>query len=1818
MTACCTTKRNFPKLQSLASWSSAVVLGLLTIGPAHAGSQVSISDGGTPSYSLPIAVPPGIAGMAPNLSLLYSGSSVNGPVGYGWTVQGVSMITRCAGNKLIDGYAPKVQYGPNDKLCLDGQRLIQTDANGVVVNGGVTNPNIANQFQQGDALGGTGMVHEYRTDKDMYARIRSYDDANGDPNNGPAYFKVWTKSGQVYEYGVKSNPSANAQITAQGKNVVVAWPVSRISDTVGNYIDVLYEQRDQAWGSGATAGSPGAGHEWNVTEIRYTGNGIQQPRNKVTFEYTDRADNTGNAQDRAETYLSGSKNVSIRRLAKIHTYINWPADQTSLPSNAVATKVYRLSYDNGPVSNRSRLKQVVECNGDESKCLPGTSFNYASGTAVGYTANGSFANSPMSTLTMQSAAGDYGVIQGDFNGDGRLDLIRWSDSPSGNLLYFSNGDGTFTQASAFNITSQNLFKSDGCYISFLFDINGDGLPDILRYSAATNSDGTQCSSYGPILVFMNNGNGSFTQSNYAGPTLKRLASTAVSNCLQMGPNGCTEPNGHPGWTEGDNFFFVDVNGDGRLDIITTLLPYYGNLDNGDACASQVCTHVYLGNGDGTFADTPTNLANTSVYIKPKVYNNGGSNSIGLTSNGADVDGDGLSDLTGLDTQYFNKTPSFKSRGDSNFDPLTSYAGCNSASLDFNGDGRRDCLQVGSTASGNLLYVLDGTSTLFYTQNFNMTTPGYELGGTGVGYQIADVDGDGREDILRWKDDATQNAVYLSNGDGQFRHSSDTSLYNIQLQKSDGSASFLVGDFTGHGTTEILRMVANPAGTSDATRNQLYVKADPTPLDQLYSVTTNTGLSTILTWVPLPNSSSGSLGNRYTSDRGTANAATFPVIDLNMPIYVVATTVADSGVGSNKVTTEYSYAGLKAAYDGRGWLGFRETRRQTPAPTGAPLTVWTRYLQDGTHTDMASVTETRVGALNVSSPQVLSRTTYIYCDKTAAAGAETSATSTAPCPTTAKVQRPYLYQSTEQGWDLGGNVLPTVTTTNTFNNSGDPTQIAVSTTGTALGLSQSFTTTTANQYYADNTAGNAWILGRLQKATVTKSVPNSLGSISTSAGTAPYATAVQGQAVAVSVSPNPLTVNASGPGTASGQVTASASGGVGSYSYSWTRTAGTRTTISSSTAASPTISASVNYGDNFTETWQVTVTDGTGTTKVVSVNTTFTVPTAAGMNLTGCSSTTPTTAPSAATMTCTLSNTGQTGATSISYSTASGTTVSGPTGACAAGATCGTVTVTTSTAAGTYSGTLTATPNVGSAGLAAINLQVNTPAALSLGSCSSVTPTVSPSAATMTCTLSNTGQTGVSSISYATPSGTSVSGPTGACAANASCGNVTVTTATSASTYSGTLTATPNSGSAASIGVNLTVNSPPALSLSGCSSVTPTVSPTAATMTCALSNTGQTGVSSISYSTPAGTTISGPTGACAGGASCGSVTVTTGTSAGTYSGTMTATPSTGSAASVNVNLTVQNPAALSLSGCSSVTPTIAPTAATMTCSLSNTGQVGISSISYTTASGTTVSGPTGACAGGATCGSVTVTTPTTAGTYSGTLAATPNTGSGTSTSVNLQVNTPVALALTNCSSVTPTTSPTAATMTCTLSNSGQTSPISITYATASGTTVSGPSSCAGGTSCGTVTVTSGTAPATYSGTLAVTPNSGTGATASINLTVNPGATTTTLALNPTSLAFGTVAPAVTATLSVTVTNQGSISASGMTYKATKTSGPGLYSAYAGTCGTSLAAGASCTVNVDYDAACGVSGTAAGNLTVSGTNFSSVVATLSARTGTGVCN
>lgn len=1066
-----------PRCGLLKSLACGLILAVTSIG-AYA-TQLTINASGQPNYELPIAVPPGIGGMTPKLSLYYDTGTPRGPFGLGWGLRGLSLISRCPGSKLIDGVNQSVKYGANDKLCLDGKRLVQTDAAGAVVNAAVVTPGPANPFQQSDSTGGT--TREFRTETDSHTRIRSYGSANDDPAAGPATFKVWTKDGTVYEYKAML-------LTGAGRTIAVMWVVSRVTDTVGNYMEFRYVERDVPWGSNTNYVSLGdLGREWNIDQILYTGNGSQLPTSRIVFEYSDLPDTPGLKQERSENFRAGVKVVVTRKLDKVQSYINWPSDQVAKPAAAIKVSTVKLHYNKGVLTGRTVLAAVTACVGAaEDKCVAPTYLSYESGGASIEYPKPTFAPSPnLGTRlddVMHSKDNKIGVMVADFNADGRDDILRWSDNPAQNHLLLSEKAKPFiSKASNFNILDQNLFKSDNCYRTLITDLNGDGLPDLLRFGAITNTAGASCGSNVATYIYRNKGDGSFDRLTYNGPALERVQSTYHYDYQRPTQR-----------TRGANFFLIDFDRDGKHDIITTERPAFDPVTaKTDPCSPMICTRVYRGNGDGSFTEVSTNIANKTLYVTP--YN---ISTAGSAKNIADVNGDGLPDLVHIEQGNFNQVTTYTSRGDGNFDAAPSWPFCSNL-LDFNGDGLADCLVADIDVTKNRLLLNDGTGQLLSVTKFNLTHAGAELYGVGLGFMIMDLDKDGRDDIFRWNDDSNS-AVFYSNGDGTFKSSMPPNSY---LMRSDNGVRSVTGDFTGNGNIEFLNML----DPSVVGKNQIYAWKSGGPADRLKGIRGDVHISDIK-WSNLDSLEPGAPS--HLSDRGTVNAAVYPNVDLAGPMFLV--TSAYSGSNHTAVDDNYAYYGYKASLKDRSVLGFREIVR-TDKLSSPPVIFMSQFIQNGANTGSVSVAEARIEsstALTIRG-QLLSRTTNVYCDMTAAAGAQAVATYLAPCPTTAKVRQPYLYTSKAEAWDLAGASLPVVTQTNTYNRNGGITESLRKTEGTALGINQSFTGSVVNTYHPDNISNDNWLLGKLKLTTVKKSAPNSIGSITTSAGTAPQALATSG-------------------------------------------------------------------------------------------------------------------------------------------------------------------------------------------------------------------------------------------------------------------------------------------------------------------------------------------------------------------------------------------------------------------------------------------------------------------------------------------------------------------------------------------------------------------------------------------------------------------------------------------------------------------------------------------------------------------------------------
>lgn len=90
---------------------------------------LEITPSGQVSYTVPIALPPSINGVGPTINLTYNSGQLGGIAGMGWNISTVSTISRVSTRHDIDGYVDGVDFDDNDRLSLDGQRLILVSGN---------------------------------------------------------------------------------------------------------------------------------------------------------------------------------------------------------------------------------------------------------------------------------------------------------------------------------------------------------------------------------------------------------------------------------------------------------------------------------------------------------------------------------------------------------------------------------------------------------------------------------------------------------------------------------------------------------------------------------------------------------------------------------------------------------------------------------------------------------------------------------------------------------------------------------------------------------------------------------------------------------------------------------------------------------------------------------------------------------------------------------------------------------------------------------------------------------------------------------------------------------------------------------------------------------------------------------------------------------------------------------------------------------------------------------------------------------------------------------------------------------------------------------------------------------------------------------------------------------------------------------------------------------------------------------------------------------------------------------------------------------
>lgn len=236
----------------------------------------------------------------------------------------------------------------------------------------------------------------------------------------------------------------------------------------------------------------------------------------------------------------------------------------------------------------------------------------------------------------------YGdLVVGDFNNDGKLDLVAAvgppaTDGASSVDVFPGNGDGTFAAPISFPVSADLVTIASG-------DFNNDGVLDlVLTTSPRTGGSGV-------VQIMLGKGDGTFTQgASVSLPNIQSASQTILP---------------------------ADFNLDGKIDLAIT-------LESPDAANGQLA--VLLGNGDGTF--------------QPAVF--GPLQSSSLTA--ADVNGDGMPDIVGGAADgVYGQFGYLLGNGDGTFQPEVLLDGLIGPLVvaDLNGDGQPDIAGSGPAIVG---------------------------------------------------------------------------------------------------------------------------------------------------------------------------------------------------------------------------------------------------------------------------------------------------------------------------------------------------------------------------------------------------------------------------------------------------------------------------------------------------------------------------------------------------------------------------------------------------------------------------------------------------------------------------------------------------------------------------------------------------------------------------------------------------------------------------------------------------------------------------------------------------------------------------------------------------------------------------------------------------------------------------------------------------------------------------------------------------------------------------------------------------------------
>ena len=389
-----------------------------------AGQFMVSPNTGSATYTIPISAPPGPHGLQPNIALVYDSSGGNGYLGMGWSLAGLSSISRCNRTVAQDGAVAPITLTTSDALCLDGKRLRATSGFTPYCAGGTT----------------------YQTEVADFSNIT----ACGTAGNGPSYFVVQGRDGSISQYG----NGGYSQVLASGTStaVAVAWMLNQVSDPAGNTMAISYQAANQDTNlQGMTVP---AAISWTPTSY-----------GADTYVYSMQFIYRTIPVPHTTGYLAGTLVQNAYLLTNVR-----------IQDAGATVKNYVVSYTPSSSTGRETLTSLAECaDAGATTCLAPTTFGYQSGQA---------GLGAATTLQNVSTLGRPPKI-GDFNGDGLQDIAYFnctgncsSVAPAGTYrIVWGTSSGYANLSTDTGITATSgLDTSVGCVTG---DADGSGEDGLL-------------------------------------------------------------------------------------------------------------------------------------------------------------------------------------------------------------------------------------------------------------------------------------------------------------------------------------------------------------------------------------------------------------------------------------------------------------------------------------------------------------------------------------------------------------------------------------------------------------------------------------------------------------------------------------------------------------------------------------------------------------------------------------------------------------------------------------------------------------------------------------------------------------------------------------------------------------------------------------------------------------------------------------------------------------------------------------------------------------------------------------------------------------------------------------------------------------------------------------------------------------------------------------------------------------------------------------------------------------------------------------------